>query len=364
MASKITLKSKDILGAVSKAAMWASPKSPIQAMQCIRLTCQDGVLSLSATDGSADDITIYMEVDDTEMVFDVCIPASMLLKKLKILAKSSSEIVFGGFGSVLTMRTSRHNSRINTVSPEYFPDLNRDINLDDSVEVKVLDLKEAITKTVAAADPNSPFPALEGVYLHGDDMVSADGTKIALYRDAGFIDTDALVRASALSKIARAIEEEQAVSLLKQNKKLYVVWDSGIVSSALIGYDFPDYNQLVPKTYETRFAVNGGELIEALELAAGDALESNNLVTINADKESVIISSRSSIGEHQSELDTTFFDGPPKLFGMSIKYLRDAVQKIKTADIYFGVNKPSSIIVLYDGDIYQYGIMPMYVKEG
>jgi len=363
VSNKITLKTKTLLDATSKAAMWVTKKSPIQALQCVRFTRTGNKLELSATDGSSTDISLYLEVDGEGDDFDFCIPADRLLPKLQILAKSEQDITLT-FGKTVSLTSGSHYSRINTIGTEYFPELQRKPEYFSATkDVLSDDLIDAISKTLASADPNSPYPALEGIYINGKDVVSADGTKIALYTDVSFMDGDILVHADSFSKIAKAISGTQNIAMIRDDKRLVVVWGGGISTATIIGYDFPDYKAIIPEGYETEFSLDRQELLDAIGLASSDAVDSNNLVVIDAGSDAVIIHSESSIGDHTSEMKPLTFSGPQKRFGISLKYLKDALAKIKKNNIEFGVNATNGLIVLHDGDIYKYGIMPMYVKE-
>ena len=361
-ATKITLKTKTLLDAVSKVSMWTTRNSPIQALQCIRFTLSGGAFELTAMDGSSTDITLFVDAGEPDGEFDVCIPVDRILPKLQLLAKSSDEVSLS-FGKSVMVTTKRHKSRISPISAELFPTVNRDFVLDGGTEVSVQEFVNAIKMTMASADPNSPYPALEGIYMNGEDMVSADGTRIAIYTKDEFVDGDILVPATSLARVAKAIEGIDTVFVLRGDERMIVYWDEGIIVSTLISYSFPDYKSLIPESYETTFSLSRSELLEAIGLANVDAVESKNLLVIKASDDTVVIMAESDAGGHISELDPTNFDGPPKDFGLSIKYLKDAIMKLKSSNITFGVNSATKLVVLYDDDSYKYGIMPMHWKE-
>jgi len=360
VATKITLETKTLLDATATAAMWVTKKSPIQALQCIRFTFASGILELSATDASSSDISLYLPVDQ-DGEFDVCIPVDRILPKLQVLARSSKALTIT-VGKTVTIATSVHSSRINPVGVDYFPELSRDFDFDAGTEVQSAEFADAIQKTVVAADPKSPYRALEGIYMNNGDMVSADGTKISLYK-ADFVSGSVLVPADSLAKVARAISGLDAVKILHTESKFVVYWSGGVIVAATIGYDFPDYNSIIPKEHETEFVLDRSILLDAINMATADALDSQNLITVDASGETILIQANSSSGGHSSKIEPESFSGPSKRFGLSVKYLKDALAKISGSQVTFGVNSPSALVMIYSGTEYKYGVMPMYVKE-
>ena len=359
MTIKITFSTETLLDAVSKASLWVTKKSPIQALQCVRFTLGENVLTISAVESGVTDITLYIDASGIDGNFDVCIPADRILPKLQVFAKSSAEVTMS-FGKVITLSTDKHRSRVNPIDTEYFPEIDRSY-VANAPKVDTDEFITATKMTMAAADPKSPFPALEGIYIDGNNMVSADGARLSIYTTSGFMNDSILVPATSLAKIIRAIEGISGVSVYRAKDKLVVEWDGGAISSTLISYQFPDYKSVMPEEYETRFLVDRGELLDAVNLAAVDALDSENLVVISASEEDgVKIFAESSTGEHSSVLDCLKFEGVPKKFGISFKYLKDAVTKLKSGAVEFGVNEATALIVLSDSENYRYGIMPMH----
>jgi len=360
---KITFKSKAILDAVSKVAIFAANKSPIQALQCVRVTLGNGVLELSASDGSSVDISVYIETD-SDGEFDLCLLAEKLLPKLQVFAKAADTIDIS-FGKIVTLKAGKHVSRINSISPDLFPDLDRSFiaKIANIEKVASGELVTAIRMTVAAADPKSPFPALEGIFMNGVDIVSADGARLAVYKSPGFIDDPTVVPAASLSKIAQVIADVENIYVIRYGDKLVVGWDTGVVTSTIISHSFPDYKSIVPNGFETKITVKRTELLEALNLATVDAVDSSNLVIISVSEENgMAISAESGTGGHSSTLDYTKFSGNPQKIGLSIKYLKDATTKLNSEEITFGINSPENIVVLTDSDSYVYGIMPMSIS--
>jgi len=359
----MTFQTEKILDVVSKVSMWVTRKSPVQALQCIKFSLKEGVLELSAIDSGTTDISMYIDASGVEGSFNVCIPADRLLPKLQILAKASGELSMT-FGNFVTIKSGNHTSKLATVDTILFPTLDRSFMVDSDKVAKKIDGKELVTAirmTMAAADPKSPFPALEGIFMNGTDVVSADGARLSIYNTEKLVEEETLVPAVSLAKIAKAIDGLEEIYVYRVGGKFIVSWQDGVIATLVINHSFPDYKSLMPTEFETTFSVSRDELAEAISLATTDALDSENLVVISVnDDGKVEISASSSSGKHTSDLDCLQFNGPPKRFGASIKYLKDALIKLKSDIITFSVNAPTALIVLSDSDNYKYGIMPMY----
>ena len=135
----------------------------------------------------------------------------------------------------------------------------------------------------------------------------------------------------------------------------------GIITSTFIGYDFPDYSLLIPEDSKTKLVVNKEDFLLAVSLAKGFAADSNNLIVLEYKDGKLIMESQSLDGSHKSTRDCSKAEGPDVKVGVSVKFLHDAITKIVNDNIKVWINGYDSIVMLYGGAKYSYGIMPMHI---
>jgi len=303
-----------------------------------------------------------MPICDESIEFDVCVPPDKVLPKMRILARLSDDVTLS-IGKMVVISAGKHVSRMGTYDPNDFPYTKRDFDFSVGHTIPSDEFVDALKKTVAVADQDSPFPALEGVYFSNGDMVSADGTKITLFNNIPVLDEDTLVYAASLAKIAKAIDGVGDITIVRSGNKIAIAWSYGIATATIIEYDFPDYKKLIPMEYETVIRVDKNLLRATIGLAASEAQEINGLLIFDIQDSVLLVQATADTGMHTSEIDCLSASGPPKRFGVAYQYVKDALSKMETGIVGIGINSTNGLIVFYSDEDYRYGIMPMAIRE-
>lgn len=358
--AKIKISASLIYDAVSRVSHWVERVSVNTALQGMVFECKDGMLGVTATDGLSTDITIYMSVD-ADQEFRVCLPARTMLEKLSIYAKGSNEIDIS-VGKVVTMKCGQHTSRIHLLDIDYFPAVKRDFEGAAQNEIDSSVFIDAISKTTGTYDAKSAFPALGGIYMSNGDFVSIDGIKVALVSGVSVLDDSILVNGATCNKIAKAIDGIDKIGIFVHDGRLVVRWGWGVITATLLSFDFPDYKSIVPHDFTTNVVVPRELLLEAVNLARLEAMESQDLIILGVTKEQITLRATSNIGTHESEIKFDSMSGEDIEVGLSSTYLLEALRKIKSQNVYIHLNDPTRLVVFSDGDQYQYGVMPKYVQ--
>ena len=334
---KITMKASVLYNALQTASHWVKKASINQTLQGVMIEHADGVLSITATDGLSTDITLYLEVaSDGE--FSVCVPAALLITKLQVYDSGNMEITIS-FGKVVTVRAGKHLSRLILLDKSLFPNVTRDFLEKAAAEgVSEIDPSEfidAVGKIVGVSDPSSPYPAIGGVYLNKNDVVTIDGVKVALLSGTNLIEDTILVSGTTCSKIAKALAGiKRATMFVEEGYRLVVYWEGGVITTTLLQYDFPDYASIIPDEYSTEIELLREDLLTTMQLTTVEAREVENLVMLDFEEESLLVQAVSGVGTHQSEVSYISMAGEPIRIGMSMIYLIDALRKINN-ESYF-----------------------------
>lgn len=358
---KVTIAASVLHDAVARASHWIERASISPALQGMVFECANGVLGITATDGLTTDITIYINVDK-EPEFRVCLPANMLAAKLGVYAKVGGDINIS-IGKAATIKCGPHTSRVQFLDIDYFPTVKRGFDVSDKEKIESSAFIDAVSKTTGTYDAKSAFPALGGIYMNNGDVVSTDGIKVALLSGAGIVDGSILVNGATCSKIAKAIDGIEEISLFTQDNRLVVSWESGVITTTLLDFEFPDYAGIVPHEFSTSVTIDKELLLEAITLSRLEALEAHDFIILDIAKDGVILRAISNSGTHESSLGIESFSGDELTVGLSSSYMIDALRKIKAKMVQILLNGPTKLVVLYDGVNYKYGIMPKYVHE-
>ena len=134
------------------------------------------------------------------------------------------------------------------------------------------------------------------------------------------------------------------------------------LTSRVVDGAFPDYKQILPKTFSTEVTMLKEDFSSALKLATifGDKF---NHLTITADPEKklfTLYSKNADVGEHRDSVAATL-KGEALEVGFNYKYLADCLQSIEADSVslsFNGQGKPLVVRGISD-KTFTYLVMPM-----
>ena len=250
----------------------------------------------------------------------------------------------------------------------------------DGIPISVNDLKEMIQQVAFAASTDEARPILTGVLVtvNGDEltMASADGFRLSVRKANLSSPTSrpqlAVVPARALSELARIISDgDQVVDMILPADRGQVVFqmqDIQLVSQLIEG-TFTDYEQIIPRSKETRSVLSTSSFLKACKQAEIFAREGSHIARINITPGgelkpgSIMISGQSEeTGSSQSEMDASI-DGAPLLIAFNVRFLREVLEVVKTPEIALetSVDTAPGIIRPVGDDSFLHVIMPMHL---
>jgi DNA polymerase-3 subunit beta len=211
-------------------------------------------------------------------------------------------------------------------------------------------------------------------------MAAADGYRLAV-RTAELAQPlppeveglNIIVPAKALQELARIIGDDatEPVEMTVTPNKSQVLFRSGSVTlvSRLIEGQFPNYMQVVPKSYATRVVAKTGQLAQTVRIASLFARESANVVKLQvfpSGQELVpgrvaVSANAAEVGDNVSELDA-LVEGEEIQVAYSARFLSDVLGVLKTEEVALEITGPTSPSVIrpVDGIDYFYVLMPMH----
>ena len=237
-----------------------------------------------------------------------------------------------------------------------------------------------IQQVAFAASTDEARPILTGVLvtIDGDEltMASADGFRLSV-RKANLSSPNsrpqlAVVPARALSELARIISDgDEVVDMILPPDRGQVVFqmkDFQLVSQLIEG-TFPDYEQIIPRSKETRSVLSTSAFLKACKQAEIFAREGSHIARINITPGgelkpgSIMISGQSEeTGSSQSEMDASI-DGTPLLIAFNVRFLREVLEVVKTPEIALetSVDTAPGIIRPVGDENFLHVIMPMHL---
>jgi DNA polymerase-3 subunit beta len=208
-------------------------------------------------------------------------------------------------------------------------------------------------------------------------MAAADGFRLsvrkAILSSPAAAPLTAIVPAKALTELARvASDGEEPIYMIVpkgRGQVIFRVKDVEVVSQLIDG-TFPDYQQIIPRKYTSRTLVSTASLVKACKQAEIFAREGSNVARLNIKSangelqpsEVEISATSEETGKNETIVEATV-DGSGVLIAFNVKFLREALEVIKTPNVALetsAANAPGVVRPVGD-EQFLHVIMPMHL---
>ena len=375
---KVTILQENLargLGIVSRAV---SPRSTLPVLANVMIATDEGRLRLSATNLEMG-ITCWIaaRIEDEG---STTIPARTFVDLVNTLPGDQVALTLDASTQTLNVRSGTSTNDIKGIDAQEFPPMPTP-DMEGAVQLNVVDFREMIHQVAFSASTDEARPVLMGVLVvvEGDQitMAAADGFRLSV-RHATLSapapqPVNIIVPARALSELARiASDGEESISMVVPKGRGQVVFrvkDAELVSQLIDG-TFPDYQQIIPRSYKSRTLVSTASLLKACKQAEIFAREGSNVARLDIkaaqgemEPSEVEISATSEeTGKNETIVEATV-DGSGVLIAFNVKYLREALEVIKTPNVALetsAANAPGVIRPVGEDD-FLHVIMPMHL---
>jgi DNA polymerase-3 subunit beta len=308
----------------------------------------------------------------------VTIPARLLTDFVNSLPSGRIDMALSPRSRSLELRCARHEAHISGLDPADFPAIPK-ITDGMNVKVKPGDLRLAINQVGFAAASEESRPVLTGVHaeFEGEQLTlaAADGFRLAVRKVslAKVVDTKMaiIIPSRSLTELNRLIsEQEEPLDLTVNSQKSQVLFRLRNVEmvSQLIQGTFPNYSQLIPKSYSTRAVIKLAEFLRATKSASIFARDGSGIVRLQImpkdGKGKIAISARAEeIGDNLGEVDATV-EGEEAKIAFNSRYLMDVLGVIAKEEVALETTTSSSpgVIRPVGDESYIHIVMPMFVQ--
>lgn len=355
------IKRLELLNALTKVSRAVSIKSPLPVLTGIKFDLKEDELILT---GSDSDITIQTSIQDH---IDIIEPGSVVLSSkyiLEIIKKIDSEDVHIFIVDGTLTRIEGANSRFDLNGTSYIDYPRIDLNKTGvNLQMKSIDLKEAIEQTSFATSEKETRPVLTGVNFKAKDhileCIATDSYRLAkrILNIDSDISFNIIIPKKSLIEISRIIEKDELIDLYVSDRKVLFVFDHVLIQTRLIDGTFPDTSRLIPDSFDYSMSIDSTSLLNSIDRASLLTNEQTNIVKLTMNQDTVILSSFSQeIGSVEENLSRAFYKGEPLKISFSARYLTDAIKSIngqKVRVLFTGEMKPFIIKDFEREDIIQ-----------
>jgi DNA polymerase-3 subunit beta len=272
-------------------------------------------------------------------------------------------------GEVLKVETERINASLKTVPHEDFPILPR-VSASNSFSIKANDLYRAIKNVAYCASASAIKPELQSIVLYAESgkLITAAtdsfrlAEKIVPLKSGGSLPQllIPIKNATELMRLLEGVNEEVEIYFSEHQISLHI--KDIYYTSRLIDGTFPNYRQIVPKSFTTEAIVLREDISQALKSLTVFADKFAQVsFSVDPSKKAIVLSSRNpDVGEETSTIRSTI-SGDAVSMNFNGRYLSDSLQGIVGESVRIHSNGPGKALLIRDAadETFYYLAMPM-----
>ncbi len=375
---KVTVLQENLARGLSTVFKAVSPRSTLPVLANILIASDEGRLRLSATNLEMG-ITCWIPARIDEEG-STTVPARTFSDLVSTLPSDQVLLKLDPSTQTLNVRGGTSTNDIKCIDAQEFPPMPVP-DFEGAIQINVGDFREMIHQVAFAASSDEARPVLMGVLVQVDNdkltMAAADGFRLsvrkAVLSTPSPASLSAIVPAQALKELARvATDSEEPIYMVMPKGRGQVVFrvkDVEVVSQLIDG-TFPDFQQIIPRSYKSRTLVSTSSLLKACKQAEIFAREGSNVARLNIKSaqsemqpsEVEISATSEETGKNETIVEATV-DGSGLLIAFNVKFLREALEVIRTPNVALETSAPNApgVVKPVGDDQFLHVIMPMHL---
>ncbi|MGB0872228.1 MAG: DNA polymerase III subunit beta [Solirubrobacterales bacterium] len=341
-----------------------STRSIIPALSGIQLQAETGSLTLTATDG---DISIRTKIPaEVESGGESVVPGRLLADVARQLPTGDVSLVVDESG-LLAIDCGTAAFKLRLLPADDFPAIQPVSG--QKVTLPVSEFSETIDQVARSASRDETRPHLTGILLSvdGDKLrsVATDSYRLAV-RTTSIGEPvseriEANVPARALQEATKISEGHDTLEITLTDRQISFEVGETLLVSRLIDGQFPDFEQLLPDSYEHELDVDVSELFDAVKRVSLLAQRNTPLKVALTDGELEVSAQTTDVGEARETIPAPDFSGDDLEIGFNPDFLREGLDSVHTDRATFKLISAfrPGLIVAGDDDEFMYLVMPI-----
>jgi DNA polymerase-3 subunit beta len=365
---KFTCDKQEFCDAVTNVSKAVAVKSPVQALEGIKLVLKDDMLSLTAYNLEIG-IRTQIEVANVQSGKECVINAKLLGD---IARKMPGESITVAIDDKLFVKITSDNAEytISAVDSAEFPDL-PEIKEDKFFSIAQPMLKSMVNGTAFAVGTNDAKPVLTGLLLEIEEsnfcMVAMDGYRLAVRQEKVAVPEDFkfIVPSKTMLDIARILKDDDECKVSVDIRHAKFELNGYEFFTRLIEGEYHRYRNNIGENGDIMALINTSQLIGALERCSLLISEKNaSPVKFKIEESSARVKCETVLGKVEDTIKIEK-SGDDFLVGFNVKFMLDALKASETdqVKIYFTAkNKPIKVVPI-EGESFVYIIMPVIIDD-
>lgn len=368
---KIKTEKNKIETSLQKAAKLAGKHLTLPVLSCVYMETSNNKLILKSTNLDVGlEISVNVEVVEEGKI---AVPAAILLGSLQSM--KDNDLVIESFENNLKISSGKNSVVIKSMSHDDFPSIPV-INKNDqeknlkAIKINAKDLILGFRSVWYSASNSNIKPELSSVFVYTEDsklvFVSTDSFRLAEKRINTNSESDfpqTLIPYKNVAELIKLFEDYNGdiEILFDKNQAAFIAPNTYFVSRLVDG-SFPDYKQIIPKSFSTTATILKSDLNNSIK-ASNIFSDSLNQVRfkINPKEKTLMIESKNNdVGEYKESLKANL-EGDSLEINFNNRYVLDSFQSIigDSVTLEFGGASKPLIIKGSSDKSFMYMVMPM-----
>jgi DNA polymerase III subunit beta len=343
---KLTVSRETFLAKLGIAVRGASTRSPIQTLAGVLLRVEDGRAELEATDMELG-VHVSLEPGESSPGHAV-IPGRLLLDVVRSLPKDELTLEYRSSQQDVEVISGPAKFHLRTLPAEDFPSL-PELPSEGVLTVPAGAFVDTIGRVARAASRDETRPHLTGVLVtaEGNDlrMVATDSYRLSVKETdleaelGGALEANVPARTlQELGRIASAGGADTIAVAALENQVVFAVEDV-VLSSRLVEGRFPNYQQLLPESYEHELKVSRDELLDVVR-RVGLLAQKNAPLRLRFSEGALDVSAQTpDVGEASESLPIAFA-GETLEIGFNPEFFRDGLESAESDELTLKLISP------------------------
>ena len=354
--------------AISLSEKIARKNATLPVLSCLLFEISKNNLIIRSTNLDVGfEMSIPAKSDTTGMV---AVPAYIISSFVSQLQEQDGVVKMELVSGNLNISSSHSKVTIKTIPADDFPSIPHVID-GETTSIPSESFIKGLKSVWYSASISSVKPELSSVYVYKNNdyliFAATDSFRLAEKKikiNKGVEFPDVLIPFKNISDIIRTLEDIGGEVEISANKNLISFGSQGVfLASRIIDGTFPDYKQIIPKSYTTEVVTLKQDVINALKVSNVFTDKFNKIKFIIDPKGAgfQIQTKNADIGENSTKIDSSI-TGDALEINFNGKYISDCFQSIDSDSVTFQLSGQNKALVIKpsSGDgTFTYLAMPM-----
>jgi DNA polymerase-3 subunit beta len=365
---KLTVSRETFLARLGVAVRAASTRSAIQTLAGVLIRVEEGRTELQATDMELG-LRVGLE-PDSSTPGQAVVPGRLLLDVARSLPKDEITLEYRSAQQDVEVTSGQARFHLRTLPQEDFPKL-PDPPTEGVLTVPTQAFVDTIARVARAASRDETRPHLTGVLVTASGrelrMVATDSYRLGVKETTLPEELDGSLEANVpartlqeLGRIAGSSGADTIGVAALENQVIFTA--AGVVlSSRLVEGRFPNYQQLLPESYEHELRVSREELLEVVR-RVGLLAQKNAPLRLRFSEGALDVSAQTpDVGEASESLPVPFA-GEELEIGFNPEFFREGLESAESDELTLKLISPLRPGLIESGDDgsgFRYLVMPI-----